>query len=497
MNPVDLSGIRKVFGPVVALEEAHLSARPGEVHAVLGENGAGKTTLLRILGGELRADAGEVRIGGSPRRLDSPRAAWQAGVGMVHQHFSLVERLTVLENLLLGESAPALSRLDPDAMRRRAVEVASRSGFDIELDRPVETLSVGAKQRVEILKVLLRDPSILVLDEPTAVLAPSEVTPLLTLVRQQAAEGRTVLIVAHKLDEVLAVADRVTVLRRGRTVLEASREEVDAAALSTAMVGREFEVEIGRVRPRTDASGEEVVARLRGAGLDSEVGRSVESVDLEVRRGEIVGVAGVEGNGQRALARLLAGIDRPTRGAAELPERIGFIPQDRRAEGLVGDFTLVENLALAWSRDPRFRRGPFVRWSALREEAARAIGRFDVRASGPSAPARTLSGGNQQRVVLAREFALAGDLLVAENPTRGLDVAGADFVRRSIVDQVAAEGGEPAPGAVLISTDLDEILAVADRVMVLLRGRLLPVPADEMDREGIGRRMLATATAVG
>lgn len=472
---------------MVALDGARLDAFAGEVHALLGENGAGKTTLLSVLAGLVAPDAGSVRLDGVEVRARSPRQAWRQGIGMVHQHFALVDRMTVLENLALGRAGSGL-RLDLAAIRREATALAASVRLEVDLDAPVEGLGVGERQRAEILKVLLRDPGVLVLDEPTAVLSPGEVQGLLALLRRLAAEGRAVVLVAHKLDEVLAVADRVTVLRRGRTVLEAARAEVDARALAAAMVGEEAVGDLvagsregARAVGLADAPAP--VAALRDAG----VGGRLAGVDLEVRPGEIVGIAGVEGNGQGALARLLAGRAVADRGRVEVPAEVAFIPQDRHREGLVGGFTLTENVALGLHRSPRFRRGPLLRWSALRRRTRELMERYRITAPGPRARASALSGGNQQRLVVARE--LEGDpaLIVAENPTRGLDVAAAAFVHRVLRERVGAE--RPA-AVVLISTDLDEILSLADRVFVLVRGRLRPVPAEARTREGVGARML-------
>ncbi|WP_405278363.1 ABC transporter ATP-binding protein [Gaopeijia maritima] len=472
----------------MALDGARLDAFAGEVHALLGENGAGKTTLLSVLAGLVAPDAGSVRLDGVEVRARSPRQAWQQGIGMVHQHFALVDRMTVLENLALGRGGSGL-RLDLAAIRREATALAASVRLEVDLDAPVEGLGVGERQRAEILKVLLRDPGVLVLDEPTAVLSPGEVQGLLALLRRLAAEGRAVVLVAHKLDEVLAVADRVTVLRRGRTVLEAARAEVDARALAAAMVGEEAVGDLvvagsrEASRPVGLADAPAPVAVLHDAG----VGDRLAGVDLEIRPGEIVGIAGVEGNGQRALARLLAGRAAADRGRVEVPAEVAFIPQDRHREGLVGGFTLTENVALGLHRSPRFRRGPLLRWSALRRRTRELMERYRITAPGPRARASALSGGNQQRLVVARE--LEGDpaLIVAENPTRGLDVAAAAFVHRVLRERV---GAERAAAVVLISTDLDEILALADRVFVLVRGRLRPVPAEARTREGVGARML-------
>lgn len=454
------------------------------MHGLLGENGAGKTTLLSTLGGMVRPDAGSIRVDGVEVRPRSPRHAWQLGIGLVHQHFALIDRMTVLENLTLGRRTGSGLRLDLPGVRRRAEALSRSVRLDVALDATVEQLGVGERQRAEILKVLLRDPGVLVLDEPTAVLAPAEVDGLLALLRRLADEGRAVVLVAHKLDEILSVADRVTVLRRGRTVLEATRGEVDARRLATAMVG---EVEGTPVAPgagTTPSTHAPPLAELRGVG----VAGSLMGVDLEVRPGEIVGVAGVEGNGQSALARLLAGRIAADEGTVEVPRQVGFIPQDRHREGLVGSFTLTENMALGLHGDPACRRGPFLRWGALRDRTRKAMSDFRITAPGPGARAASLSGGNQQRAVVARELQSAPRLIVAENPTRGLDVAAAAFVHRTLRERVA---GETAAAVVLVSTDLDEVLALSDRVVVLVRGRLVEVPRVEHTRAGIGARMLA------
>ncbi len=490
-----LSGVVKRFGSVTALDGAGLELAPGEVHGVLGENGAGKSTLLSVLGGLERADAGAIEIGGRAVRLSSPRDAWARGVGMVHQHFTLVPRLSVLENLALGSRAVAGGvRLDLDRLRDAVGALVDRTGLDVPLDARVEDLGVGARQRVEILKALLRGPRVVVLDEPTAVLTPAEVEALFDLLRDQAAQGRAVALVAHKLDEVLAVADRVTVLRRGRTVMTAPRSEVDAAMLTRAMVGHE-EADalavggaVGRGAPR--ASGE-VVASLDEVRVRGSRGEwALDGVSLEVRRGEIVGIAGVEGNGQRELALVLAGRLAAAEGAAAVPDLAGFVPQDRTLEGVVGSFDLAENVALALHRAEGSSSGPFLRWKTLRRRAAAVLKRYDVRAPSMRTRVRALSGGNQQRVVVAREIEMARDLLVAENPTRGLDVAAAAFVHEELLRVVGASGADPAPGVVLVSTDLDEVLTLAHRVLVMVRGRLVAVPPDRCTREGVGALML-------
>jgi simple sugar transport system ATP-binding protein len=491
-----LTGIVRRFGRVLALDGAELDVRPAEVHAVLGENGAGKSTLLGILGGMLRPDEGRVEIGGSEVVLRSPRDAWARGVGLVHQHFTLVPALTVLENLALGQrSAAGGWRIPYERVRRTALDLMRRTGLEVRLDGRVEELGVGERQRIEILKTLLRDPPVLALDEPTAVLTPGEVESLFTLLRSLAVEGRAVILVAHKIDEVLSVADRVTVLRHGRTVLSAARGEVDAPTLIAALVGDDRHVDdavetTGRPAVR---SGEPIATLEDVIVHDTSGRRALDGVSLGVHRGEIVGVAGVEGNGQRELALVLAGRRPPDEGTARLPAGIGFIPQDRAREGLIGDFDLVENVALALHDDDRFGRGPLLDWGKVRMRAEEVRSRFGIRAPGVDTVARALSGGNQQRLVVGRELALASDLLVAENPTRGLDVAATAFVHAELRRLTRAERG---PGVVLVSTDLDEVLKLADRMLVMTRGRLVAVPAKHPTREEIGRLMLGGASEV-
>lgn len=498
---VEMRSVGKRFGSVAALSEANLRAFPGEVHALLGENGAGKTTLMRVLCGMLLPDGGEVLVEGRRLPPGGTRAATAAGIGMVHQHFTLVPGLTVAENVALGTREGSGLRLALNRVHARLAELERVTGLPVDAGAAVSGLSVGAKQRVEILKALYRDPRVLVLDEPTTVLGPQEVDWLFGVLRSLVEDGRTVLLIGHKLDEILRAADRVTVLRRGRTVLTAGRAEVDAPGLARAMIGRpatppprSVEVEAG-----------EQVARLEAVGVRGEDGRmAVRDVTLDVRRREIVGIGGVEGNGQRELALVLSGRLRPAAGAVHLPATVSLIPQDRSAGGLVPGFDLAENTALAFHDDDAHRRGPLIDWRAMRRTAQEIVTGFDVRAPGWRAPARSLSGGNQQRLLVGRELARSPDLLVAENPMRGLDIAASAFVRDRLVElkgsraggQEAGEAGGLSvgapPGVVLFSTDLDEVLDLADRVFVLVRGRLIAVPGEDRSPEGMGRLMLGS-----
>lgn len=496
-----LSGVVRRFGSVTALAGADLEVHGGEVHGVLGENGAGKTTLLGVLGGMLRPDGGSVEISGSAVELTSPRAAWSHGVGLVHQHFTLVPTLSVLENLALGREAGASGlRLPYERIRAAADLLMEDTGLRVPLDATVEDLGVGDRQRVEILKVLLRDPPILVLDEPTAVLTPAEVASLFSLLRRLAQQGRAIVLVAHKIDEILAVADRVTVLRSGRTVLSAARSEVDTAHLIRAMVGAEVPGAAGRhadpgsvgmLQGAADSGAPvaflERVSAKRPSGSDA-----LREVSLTVKRGEVVGIAGVEGNGQRELALVLSGRLPADSGKVEIASGVGFIPQDRTVEGVIAGFDIVENMALALHDDPRFGRGAWLDWASIRREAESVMSRFDVAAPGVDSFAGALSGGNQQRLVVGRELARASDLLVAENPTRGLDVAATAFVHDEMRRLAGMVSG---PGIVLLSSDLDEVMALSTRVLVMARGRLIRAAENGRTKEDLGALMLGGAAS--
>ena len=499
-----LSGIDRRFGSVVALDGAELELLAGEVHGVLGANGAGKTTLLNVLGGMLRPDAGTIEVQDVAVVLDSPRDAWHHGIALVHQHFTLVPALSVLENLALGVRRGAATgerrdrwvgvgrglKLPLAAVRAEAERLMERVGLRVPLGVRVEDLGVGDRQRTEILKALLKRPRVLVLDEPTAVLTPDETEGLFSLLRDLAADGRAVALVAHKLDEVLGVADRVTVLRAGRTVLSTLPGNHDISEFVRAMVGGDVPdpiaigVEAEGVRATREPGG--AVARLEGvsarrAGAEP----TLRDVSLEVRGGEIVGVAGVEGNGQHELALLLAGRLSPDEGAVGLPLGIGFIPQDRTTAGVIADFDLTENVALALHRDPSCRDGVWLRWDRMERHAEEIRERHGVTAPSVETVAGALSGGNQQRLVVGRELGMASEMLVAENPTRGLDVAASAFVHDEL-RRMADEG----VAVVLVSTDLDEVLALSDRLFAMARGRLTAVPDARRTREGVGALML-------
>ena len=510
-----LRGVTRRFGSVTALDEVDFGLAPGEIHGLLGENGAGKTTLARVAAGILAPDAGRVEIGGEPLGPGGVGEARALGVAMVHQHFSLVPRFTGFENVALFNAAAWTRRGTVRSGYRETVEArAGELGLGVELDVPVGGLGVVARQRVEILKALIGETRVLLLDEPTAVLAPQEVEGLFAVLRQVARAGAGIVLVAHKLDEVLAAADRVTVLRRGRWVLTREAAEVSARELAEAMVGAGgggAGAGVGREDPPADASdapgvsgqsgvagrsrvaaGAEpmaVVAELREVTVRAESTLPLRGVSMEVRRGEILGIAGVGGNGQRTLAAVLAGMRRPDSGEVRLPEEVGWIPQDRTREGLVNEFTIIENVALAVHERSDCRKGPWLDWTGVEETAAGLVREMDVRADSVAVTASALSGGNQQKVVTGREFLRSGDLLVAESPTRGLDVKATVAVRARIAE--LASSGERPPGVVLISADLDEILELSDRIAVMVRGRLIPVPREDHNPTAIGELMLS------
>lgn len=479
MPALALRGIEKRFGTTRALASADCDVRPGTIHALLGENGAGKTTLMRIAFGLLRADAGEVRLDGAPTAFRTSADAIAAGIGMVHQHFMLVPAMTVAENVALGGHG----RFDAAAAAARVRALGDATGLRLDPVTRVRDLPVGAQQRVEIVKALARDARLLIMDEPTAVLTPSETSELATWLRRFAASGGTVVLITHKLREALAVADDVTVLRRGRTVLAAPVRTLDADAVVAALVGEDAAPTGPRARATPRVPGEVVLALRAAHHVDALGITRLREADLEVRAGEILGVLGVEGAGQRELLRLLAGRLRPTAGQVVRPPRVGFVPEDRLADAIIPEMSLTENVALAEAGERRGR----LPWPAFRERARALVTGLDIRTPGIDAPMWALSGGNQQKLVVGRERARVRAALVAENPTRGLDIRATARVREEL-EACAAAGA----AVVFHSTDLEEVLAIADRVVVCFDGRVreVPSPADPQDTTPFARALV-------
>jgi len=491
---VELAGITKRFGGIVACDQVDLSLHRGRVHGILGENGAGKSTLMKVLIGLVLPDAGSIRIDGQPRTIHDPLAAAALGIAMVHQHFSLVEQLTVWENVALGEEG----RLKPAGVRDRVAAISRQYGLEIDLDARVGELTAGLRQRVEIIKCLRRDPHILVFDEPTSVLTPEESEQLFGTLREVvAAEGRAVVLVSHKLDEVLHATDEITIMRQGRVVDHRPTHEADARSMARAMVGREVSLRSERAafgltgvqdeaaaqkqdrQPMQAMTADRLVLRIENATVKGRGGiRLLDGISLDLRAGEIVGVAGVEGNGQRTLGDLLSslvGLDagrviandvRVPAGSPGAMAKAGVavIPEDRHDSGVVLDMTVAENLLMV---DPHqaARRG-VMKKRAMTALAQQMIEDFDIGCSGPDAPLWSLSGGNQQRVVLARELAAEPVVLVAAQPTRGLDVGAIEYMTDRL-HQTAEDG----VAVLLISSELEEILELADRIVVMSRGR--------------------------
>ena len=494
---LEMRGITKRYPGVVANDGIDLEVRPGEIHALLGENGAGKTTLMNILYGLARPDEGEILIDGSPVRIANPTDAIARGINMVHQHFMLVPVLTVAENILLGEETMAGPIfIDRAEAKRRIVELGKQFGFEIDPDVKVGELSVGWQQRVEILKALYRNAKVLVLDEPTAVLTPQETDEIFAVLRRLAEEGHSIVFISHKLYEVLAIADRITVIRRGRVVGSRIPAETDEGDLAALMVGRDVQL----VVDRGESHPGEVRLQVEGLKVRDDRGSEVvRGVDFEIRAGEIFGIAGVAGNGQDELVEAIVGLRKPAAGSVRLDGRdvtnattrqmtnlgTGYVPADRHRFGLVLSFSVADNLVLTDYYRPPYAHGIVRNDEAIEERGARAIAEYDVRTPSPDVMAGTLSGGNQQKLVVARE--LDGDLrlIVLDQPTRGLDVGSIEFIHRQ-----AIANRNRGVAILLVSAELDEVLELSDRVAVMYRGQIVSViDGRTADRNEVGMLM--------
>ena len=500
---LELRGITKRFGALTANDHIDLVVQPGEIHCLLGENGAGKSTLMNVLYGLYQADEGQILIDDVVQHFAGPGDAMKAGIGMVHQHFMLVPVFTVAENVMLGhEKTTAGGRLDIAAARRQVKEISDRFGFDVDPDAVVEDLPVGVQQRVEIIKALARDASILVFDEPTAVLTPQETDELMATMRQLRERGTAIVFITHKLREVREVADRITVIRLGKVVGEAS-PTASNTELASLMVGRAVELTVHKDAPRL-RSNSLVVENLTVTDAAGAV--LVDEASFEVRGGEVLAIAGVQGNGQTELTEALLGLQEKVRGSVRLNGQelvgrsvrqildagVGFVPEDRGVDGLVKEFSIAENLML-----DRSNGAPFVKNGALqlraRDEFAKAkIAEFDNRTQGPTQAAGRLSGGNQQKIVLARELSRELSLFVAAQPTRGVDVGSIEFIHKRVIE--TRDAGVPV---IVISTELDEVAALADRILVMYRGRIVGIVPGDTPRDVLGLMMAGAAVNEG
>lgn len=498
---LELQGITKRFGALVANDHIDLLVNPSEIHCILGENGAGKSTLMNVLYGLYQPDEGTILLDGATMRFEGPGGAMSAGIGMVHQHFMLIPVFTVAENVMLGhEPTLTAGRLDLAAARRRVRDISDRFGFDLDPDAVVGDLPVGAQQRVEIIKALSRDARVLVFDEPTAVLTPQETDELMAIMRELRAAGTAIIFITHKLREVREVADRITVMRLGRVVGEADPASSDTE-LAALMVGRSVELTVRKEAPRLRDSAL-VVEQLT---IEDDRGQTVvRDVSFRVAGGEILAIAGVQGNGQTELTQALLGLTQAASGSISLNgtpldglsvrERldagIGFVPEDRKEDGLVPDFNIAENLMLDRADGAPFVRRGSVQDRRLRAFAAEKVREYDVRSQGVDTPVRRLSGGNQQKVVLARELSRDIELFVAAQPTRGIDVGSIEFIHKQIV--ATRDRGIPV---VVVSTELDEVVALADRIAVMYRGQIVGIVDADTPRDTLGLMMAGVRDA--
>ena len=494
---LEMRDIRKEFPGVVANDAVSFDVRRGEVHALLGENGAGKSTLMNILYGLYKPDGGEVRLNGKPVSFTSAREAIEAGIGMVHQHFMLIPVMTVAENIVLGtEPVKGGVLLDEASADRRVTEMAKTFRFAVDPDALVEDISVGQQQRVEIMKALYRNADLLILDEPTAVLTPQEASDLFEILRTLQREGMSIIFISHKLNEVLEIADRITVLRRGKTIDTVPREGATEESLARAMVGRDVLLRV----EKAPAEPGDVLLEVRDLHVrDDRDIEKVRGLSFDVRAGEIVGIAGVDGNGQTELIDALSGLQKIDSGSITIGGRqlthpnarqaldagIGHIPEDRQRRGLVLEFSLAENIALHDYAKPPVGRAGWLFPGRMVERAKALIREFDVRGGGPFTAAAGLSGGNQQKLVAAREISRDPKVLIAAQPTRGLDVGAIEYLHRRLVTE-----RDEGRAILLVSLELDEILSLSDRILVLYEGEIAGEHSGEVSEEQIGLEML-------
>ena len=479
-NIIEMLHITKEFPGIIANDDITLQLRRGEIHALLGENGAGKSTLMSVLFGLYQPEAGEIRKNGQVVKINDPNDATALGIGMVHQHFQLIDVFTVLDNIILGAETTKFGFLQKKEARKKVEELSEKYGLKVDLDAKVEDITVGMQQRVEILKMLYRDNEILIFDEPTAVLTPQEIEELMATMKEFAKEGKSILFISHKLNEIMEVADRVTVLRKGKYVGTVNTCDTDKQSLSNMMVGRPVQLEVVKDEARPG----ETVLKVEHLSVPSHTHKkdAVHDVSFEARAGEILCIAGIDGNGQTELVYGLTGLEKCSGGTVTLcghdishatirqrGENMSHIPEDRHKHGLVLDFTLEQNLVLQRFREPQFQHGGFIRPAAVRQYAERLIEQYDVRSGqGPVTVARSMSGGNQQKAIIAREVDREKPLIVAVQPTRGLDVGAIEYIHSQLVAE-----RDKGRAVLLVSLELDEVMSLSDRILVMYEGEIV------------------------
>ena len=479
---IEMNHIRKEFPGIVANDDITLQLKKGEIHALLGENGAGKSTLMSVLFGLYQPEAGEIKKDGKVVKINNPNDATALGIGMVHQHFKLIDVFTVLDNIILGaETTGALGFLKKKEAREKVIALSEKYGLKVDVDAKVEDITVGMQQRVEILKMLYRDNEILIFDEPTAVLTPQEIDELMEIMRGFAKEGKSILFITHKLNEIMAVSDRVTVLRKGKYIGTVNTKDTNKQELSNMMVGRPVQLEIHK-KP---ANPGETVLKVEGLTVPSKIHKNnaVKNVSFEVHAGEILCIAGIDGNGQTELVYGLTGLEKASAGTITLNGQdiskssirqralagMSHIPEDRHKHGLVLGYTLEQNLVLQKYKEPRFQNHGFIRFDEVRKYAEKLIKDFDVRSGqGPVTITRSMSGGNQQKAIIARELDRDEPLLVAVQPTRGLDVGAIENVHKSIVAE-----RDKGHAVLLVSLELEEVMGLSDRILIIYEGEIV------------------------
>ncbi len=496
---LELRGITKRFPGVLANDDVNLSVSSGEVVALLGENGAGKTTLMNILYGLYTPTSGDVFVDGEALELRSPGDAIAAGIGMVHQHFMLVPVFTVAENVVLGEEpTKRLGILDTRRARKTVTDISQRYGLDVDPDAVVEDLPVGFQQRVEIIKVLAREARFVVFDEPTSVLTPPEVERFFEIVNELKADGKGIIFISHKLGEALEVADRIVIMRRGKTVAEVTPSEVDEEQLAALMVGRPVDLVVDKTKCQP---GDVVLSVEDLTVLDDRNHFAVKGLSFEVRAAEIVGIAGVQGNGQTELVESITGLRPSVGGTVTLDGKdvttksprfihnsgVAHVPEDRQKSGLVLPFTVTENIVLDSYHSPPISRGILMNWGAAKDRALRLVDEYDVRTPSTEIPVSTLSGGNQQKVIVAREFDRDVRLVVASQPTRGIDVGSIEYIHARIVEE-----RDEGAAVLIVSSELDEIMALSDRILVIYDGRIVAEFEPPVSTTQIGLAMLGS-----